>query len=73
MYEGVSGGPCPVCGRSGTLLTHYGEFGGTRVIIHMIDDSDCVVERCEVPEVDGIMFTKGGRWWYKPITQEHVP
>lgn len=63
-FSGVHGGPCPVCAGSGELLAHDGEHGGYRTIRHM--DEHGREQVCTLPEEDGILYTKAGRWWYVP-------
>jgi len=62
--DGVFGGPCPVCGGSGLLLSHVGEFGGYRTLRHL--DAAGREQVCTLPEVEGMVRTAAGRWWYVP-------
>lgn len=63
-YEGVTGGPCPVCGGSGELLSQKSDFGGYRTLRHF--DEFGREQVCTLPEADGMVFTTGGRWRYVP-------
>jgi len=64
-FEGVYGGPCPVCAGMGELLGQDSVFGGYRTLRHLDDSGHEQV--CTLPEAEGMLYTKGGRWWYVPV------
>jgi len=62
--DGVFGGPCPVCGGSGELLAQSATYGDYRTLRHT--DAAGREQVCTLPEVEGMVRTAGGRWWYVP-------
>lgn len=63
-FTDLPGGPCPVCHHSGLLLRHYGCHAGYRTLAHLDEQGQEHV--CTLPEVEGILYTSGGGWWYVP-------
>jgi hypothetical protein len=63
------GGPCPVCGKSGELLSHSADHGpgGQRLIRHL-DDDNGELHECTILTADGVLFTSNGRWTYRSMS-----